>query len=286
MSCGVVRAGHRPEKGNPARSRARAALPANRKWIGLSLRTRVGPGGSHALKGSPPQGKGTEALMTASVALRSAGTLGRGVAKPQVKHVIGVSDPHTVSIGFPQGETCVFDGGHIVQACLAGCHALHAREVTGSALATCGAAEERAHGCRRRLMTGPLRSDSPSSCSALRPRCSSRSTKLRQRREGVAKVGTCPVPRRLEWLTGYRGPWPRFRRDGLAASSPQTRPARRPVRRPVKTCPATTPSIATIPPSLDPQLAADGDVYVERNRRIERLPPSGRASPPEGRCCS
>jgi hypothetical protein len=26
-------------------------------------------------------------------------------------------------------------------------------------------------------------------------------------------------------------------------------------------------------------------VYVERCRRIERLPPSGRA-PPEGRCCS
>ena len=28
------------------------------------------------------------------------------------------------------------------------------------------------------------------------------------------------------------------------------------------------------------------DVFVEREGRIERLPPSGRASPPEGRCCS
>ena len=43
------------------------------------------------------QGKGTEALMPASVALRGAGTLGSGVAKPQVKHLIGVSDPHRAS---------------------------------------------------------------------------------------------------------------------------------------------------------------------------------------------
>ena len=34
--------------------------------------------------------------MPASVALRGAGTLGSGVAKPQVKHLIGVSDPHRV----------------------------------------------------------------------------------------------------------------------------------------------------------------------------------------------
>ena len=46
-----------------------------------------------------PQVKGTEALMPASVALRGAGTLGSGVAKPQVKHLIGVSDPHRLALG-------------------------------------------------------------------------------------------------------------------------------------------------------------------------------------------
>jgi Flp pilus assembly CpaF family ATPase len=40
----------------------------------------------------------------------------------------------------------------------------------------------------------------------------------------------------------------------------------------VKTCPAITSSIATIPPILRPPVGCtDGDVYVERNRRIERV---------------
>jgi hypothetical protein len=42
-----------------------------------------------------PQGNGAEALMPASVAPKGCRHVrGRGVAKPQVKHLIGVSDPH------------------------------------------------------------------------------------------------------------------------------------------------------------------------------------------------
>jgi hypothetical protein len=45
----------------------------------------------------------------------------------------------------------------------------------------------------------------------------------------------------------------------------------------VKTCPATTSSIATIPPIPSTQFGCtDGDVYVERNRRLEMVASSSR----------
>jgi hypothetical protein len=79
-------------RANRALSRARAGhLPANRMWMkSQSDALRSSPGVSACPR---PQGKATEGRMFASVAPREVlARLRRGVAKPQVKPLIGVSD--------------------------------------------------------------------------------------------------------------------------------------------------------------------------------------------------
>jgi hypothetical protein len=63
------------------------------------------------------------------------------------------------------------------------------REVTGSALATCGGAEERAHGCRTETHDPPSQIGLTVFLFGAATAMLIASLKLRQRREGVAKVG-------------------------------------------------------------------------------------------------
>jgi hypothetical protein len=77
----------------PSRGPSAGHLPANRMWMkSKSDPLRSSPGGSACPR---PQGKATEGRMFASVAPREVvARLRRGVAKPQVKLLIGVSDPY------------------------------------------------------------------------------------------------------------------------------------------------------------------------------------------------
>ena len=96
MTCGVVRAGRPAQRCAiaPARGPARPSREpkVDRPESDARRSGRVALMPSRAVR---PQGKGTEALMPASLAPRRCWHVwARGVAKPQVKHLIGVSDPH------------------------------------------------------------------------------------------------------------------------------------------------------------------------------------------------
>jgi hypothetical protein len=92
VTCGFARADRRPETGQSRPLEGLRGAPARESnedevWSDALRSSPVAPHAS-------PQGKATEGRMFASVAPREVlARLRRGVAKPQVKPLIGVSDP-------------------------------------------------------------------------------------------------------------------------------------------------------------------------------------------------